>query len=72
MKVSAVYTVEAAWVMAICIGIVMASILFTFHIYEETLLELQATTKTVTDGATRFRQVQLAEELVDTIKQKEN
>ena len=71
MRARGVYTVEAAWVMAVCIGIVMASILLTFHIYKETVTELSETTKEVVDAATRFRQIQLGTELLDTIKNKE-
>ena len=71
MKVRAVYTVEAAWVMAVCIGIVMASILLTFQIYKETVTELSQTTKEVVDASTRFRQIQLGTELIDTITNKE-
>ena len=71
MRVRAVYTVEAAWVMAVCIGIVMASILLTFHIYEETVTQLEVNTKEVTDAATRFRQIQFGKELVDQITNKE-
>lgn len=68
MRCKAVYTVEAAWVMTVCISVVMASILLSFHIYEETLQDLHANTKTVVDAASRFRQVQLGKELVNQIR----
>lgn len=71
MRAKAVYTVEAAIVMAICIGITMASILFTFHIYEQTMTELATTAKTVDDAATRFRRIQFGKEVLDTITKKE-
>ncbi|MBQ2532680.1 MAG: hypothetical protein II545_03470 [Lachnospiraceae bacterium] len=71
MRVKAVYTVEASMVMAVCIGIVMASILLTFHIYRETVTELVSTAKSVDDAATRFRQIQFGKEVLDTITSKE-
>ncbi len=71
MRVKAVYTVEASIVMAICIGIVMASLLLTFNIYQQSLKELAETAKTVDDAATRFRQIQFGKEILDTITNKE-
>lgn len=71
MRVKAVYTVEASMVMAVCIGIVMASILLTFHIYRETVTELTSTAKSVDDAATRFRQIQFGKEVLGTITNKE-
>lgn len=71
MRVKAVYTVEASMVMAVCIGIVMASILLTFHIYRETVTELASTAKSVDDAATRFRQIQFGKKVLDTITSKE-
>ena len=67
----AVYTVEAAWVMSLCTTIVMASIMLTFHIYQETLADLQDVNKTVVDAPTRFRQIQLGKEIVEELTEKE-
>ncbi|MCR4999546.1 MAG: hypothetical protein K6A05_06895 [Lachnospiraceae bacterium] len=71
MRFRAVYTVEAAWVMAICIGIVMASIMLAFHIYHETIHDIESHVKTEVDAPKRFRQIQAGQEMIEELLNKE-
>lgn len=62
-----VYTVEAAWVISICIGIFAAAIILGFHIYSGALDYIGVTEPKIFDAALRFREISVGKDIVGAI-----
>ena len=63
--VKASYTVEASWVMSICIFIVFASLSTSMAMYKKAYLFLQETTVREIDAVPMFRRIALGKEIIN-------
>ncbi len=67
MRVGASYTVEAAWVISICMLIMGSAIILSFRIYDNTLSYVKETSAAEFDAALRFREIDAGKDLIDYV-----
>ena len=70
MRLKAVYTLEAAWVISICMLVIGSAIALSYHIYESSLNYVAETTPQEFDAALRFRELNAGKELFGDISDK--
>lgn len=64
MYLKASYTVEAAFIMGICLLVIMVCLILGFTIYHETIEYMDATVVEDFDIVERFRQIHMGKDFV--------
>ena len=67
MRLKGVYTVEAAWVISICLMIMGGAIITSYQIYHSSLSYVRETAPKDFDAALRFREISVGKDIVTSI-----
>ena len=67
MRLKEVYTVEAAWVMSICMIVIGGALITSYHIYDNSLSYVRETGPKEYDAALRFREISVGKDIVGSL-----